>query len=143
MAAKFRGRPECILALLLSAGTCPASGQTRVLPPVVFTQLPAKASVGVQPGDGARLMLFSGKGAVQPLLDGFHSAADPDVSFDGSVSVRGPEARCGRGQTYSGRTSVRQTRVHDRSPSYQSKIYLCAGCFAATFSVGQQDESIL
>jgi hypothetical protein len=58
---------------------------------VVFTQLPAGTPAERQAGGmlranygvGARLVLLSPEGRIHVLSEGFHSAADPDVSFDG------------------------------------------------------------
>ncbi len=62
--------------------------------PLVVTQLPAGTDAerqgpraqGMRPadyGDGARLVLVRPDGSVKPLAEGFQSACDPEVSFDG------------------------------------------------------------
>jgi len=58
---------------------------------VLFTQLPAGTPAEKQAGgmlranhgEGARLVLLSPGGTTRVLSEGFHSAADPDVSLDG------------------------------------------------------------
>ena len=59
-----------------------------VRPPIVFTQLSldAKTHGGGSLADtflGAHLARLSPSGAVSDLTAGFHSAADPDVAWDG------------------------------------------------------------
>ena len=75
-----------VLALAVAAAlTASAAG------PIVFTQLAAgqrlapgdSGMLRAAYGDGARLVLRSPEGALRVLSEGFHSAADPDVSFDG------------------------------------------------------------
>ena len=84
-----------LAAPLLAASPAVHPDRLRALAPghrgVVLTQLPAGKSpprpaaglLRAGYGDGARLVLLSPGGATRVLSDGFHSAADPDVSFDG------------------------------------------------------------
>ncbi len=51
-------------------------------PVVVFTQAPASKQGSVT-ADRARIVLLDATGRLRVLTDGFHSAADPEVSFDG------------------------------------------------------------
>jgi hypothetical protein len=60
--------------------------------PLVVTQVPegtppdalAGGTLRGQWGEGARIILVPHRGAPRTLTDGFHSAADPEVSFDGT-----------------------------------------------------------
>ena len=84
----------CLVAWLLSTI---ATGSS--LPhPVVLTQLPAQVSSENQypasgdilrypVGEGARIVLVEENGRTRILTTDFHSAADPDVSFDGKRIV--------------------------------------------------------
>ena len=47
----------------------------------------------VLPGEGGRILLVNPDGTQRVLTEGFHSAADPSVSFDAKrVRVRGETA---------------------------------------------------
>ncbi|MBM3748196.1 MAG: hypothetical protein FJW34_20630, partial [Acidobacteria bacterium] len=77
--AQFVARPELLRDL------APAHSG------VVFTQLPvgtpaekqAEGMLRARYGECARLVLLSPEGTMRVLSEGFHSAADPEVSFDG------------------------------------------------------------
>jgi hypothetical protein len=92
-------RPVTILVLAVFAiaiEASPASASGRVLEnPIVVTQVPrARVASPGSPweagilrtgyGDGARIVLVRAGELVRVLTEGFHSAADPDISFDGS-----------------------------------------------------------
>jgi hydrazine synthase alpha subunit-like protein len=64
----------------------PVSAQrasTAAEAPMVVAQVPAAAGASVTSAEGGRLVLVSPGGKVRVLTASFHSAADPDVSFDG------------------------------------------------------------
>ena len=73
--------------LLLSA---PLYAQVRLDHPIVLTQLPAKeisvpqsgARAGADFGIGGRIVLLTPDAATRNLTPDFHSACDPDISFD-------------------------------------------------------------
>jgi len=92
-------RPVTILMLAVFAiaiEASPASASGRVLQnPIVVTQVPrARVASSNAPweagilrtdyGDGARIILVRAGELVRVLTEDFHSAADPDISFDGS-----------------------------------------------------------
>ena len=108
---------------------------------VILTQLPVGNAVESQTsqsggtlrlpyGDGARLLLLSQDGTTRVLTQGFHSAADPAISFDGrrllfagkrdaqddwdifEMTVQGGDIR-----------QVTKDLGGCRSPSYQSTLY--------------------
>jgi hypothetical protein len=109
--------------------------------PIVLTQLPAaELSESKHPlaggtlrtpyGEGARLMVLSPDGATKLLSEGFHSAADPDVSFDGTrLLFAGKRAAGDRWNIFemnvdgSGVHQVTQAAGDCRNPSYQSTLY--------------------
>jgi hypothetical protein len=89
----------CALALGLGA----AAGAAE-LPPIVATQLPvgtkaagplARGASRADYGEGARLVLIRDGRMVKVLSAGFRSAADPDVSLDGSKVVFAGQKRDG------------------------------------------------
>jgi hypothetical protein len=78
-----------------AAQTAPSSAWSGSL---VFTQLPRQTAAEKQGpladgmlrqpfGDGARIVVWHPGAAPQPLVTGFHSACDPQVSFDGKKIV--------------------------------------------------------
>jgi Tol biopolymer transport system component len=90
----FGGAAPCAAALFVAAaafgGPVP---QARPAVALVFTQVPgpfgapsarAGGILRAEWGAGARIVRVSGEGAVRVLTAGFESAADPEVSFDGS-----------------------------------------------------------
>ncbi len=92
--ARLRHEWSCAVALLVSAT---ATG-SRLPDTVVLTQLPAQVSSENPPpavgdilrhpiGEGARIILVDEDGRSRVLSKDFHSAADPDVSFDGKRVV--------------------------------------------------------
>jgi hypothetical protein len=109
--------------------------------PIVLTQLPAAGlSESRQPmaggtlrpllGEGARLVVLRPDGVVRVLSEGFHSAADPDVSFDGAkLLFAGQRAAGDRWNIFEMNvdgSEIRQVTQADgdcRNPSYQSTLY--------------------
>lgn len=80
-----------LLAAPLTRGAAPQEVSTETST-LVVAQVPVgmrsgedSGSGGLQPpaGEGGRLLLVTPGGTVRPLTAGFHSAADPEVSFDG------------------------------------------------------------
>lgn len=71
-----------LLAAILATPAVAPSQDTKTLPPdIVYTAVPAvQASKG---WDGARLVLQRPDGSTVVLSKGLHSAADPEISFDG------------------------------------------------------------
>lgn len=94
-----RGQSWALLVTLLGAGQfawgLEPAGQPAVLPcPVLLTQLPvgtpaerlgprAGSMLRAFYGEGARIVRFDPQGTFHVLTAGFHSACEPDVSFDG------------------------------------------------------------
>ncbi len=87
----------------LAVGLAVAAGAAD-LPPIVATQLPVGTEVArplprgasrADYGEGARLVLIQGGRMVKVLSAGFMSAADPDVSLDGSKVVFAGQKREG------------------------------------------------
>jgi hypothetical protein len=109
--------------------------------PIVLTQLPAAAlSENRQPGaggtlrppcgEGARLIVLGPEGATRCWSEGFHSAADPEVSFDGTkLLFAGKRAAGDRWSIFemnadgSGVRQITQAAGDCRHPSYQSTLY--------------------
>ena len=88
--ARLRG-----LALLASIGVPvagPGADRPAATPPLVVVQVPAQAAPDALAGgtlragwgEGGRIVVVSSAGASRTLTSGFHSAADPEVSFDGT-----------------------------------------------------------
>lgn len=97
--------------------------------PIVFTQPPAKWQPTSDFGVGARIVVLRGN-AVSVLTPSFHSAADPDVSWDGKrILFAARKTAASPWQIYEMRadgTGVRQvvkTPWDCRNPIYQSKIF--------------------
>jgi hypothetical protein len=115
--------------------------QTRLARPFVVTQLPAGTDLEKQGpvaggmlragyGAGARLVIVSSDGSARVVSQGFHSACDPDVSFDGAHIVfagkRSAENRWKIYEMTADGSEVRQI-TNDlgdcRRPGYQSSLY--------------------
>ncbi len=132
---------RCAIGLAVCLSLLATFSETRAaeLPgPVVLTQLPAEVDVK-QPtgrmlradyGEGARLVVLLPNATVRVRSKGFHSACDPDVSFDGKRILFAGKRTAGDPwnifeMTIDG-SEVRQiTRgLGDcRSPGYQSRLY--------------------
>ncbi len=135
---------RCLIGLAVGLSLLGTSAETRAaeLPgPVVLTQLPAEADAK-QPaavsggmlradyGEGARLVVLLPNGTVRVRSKGFHSACDPDVSFDGKrILFAGKRTARDPWDIFemaADGSEVRQiTRgLGDcRSPGYQSRLY--------------------
>jgi hypothetical protein len=82
-----------VFMLALEASEASASGHALEHPIVVTQVSPQRVADGSAPweagvlradyGDGARIVLVRAGELVRVLTEGFHSAADPDISFDG------------------------------------------------------------
>lgn len=83
-----------LLGLALAAGCAAEDSRFNLERPLVLTQVPrpmkappaswdSKGLVRSDWFDGARLVVVSPGGQVRVLSEGFHSAGDPNVSFDG------------------------------------------------------------
>lgn len=128
---------------------------------VVFTQLPAGAPpqppaggmLRASCGEGARLVLLSPEGAMRVLSTGFHSASDPDVSFDGQrilfAAKKGAAENWNIYEMLADGTSVRQITSgmgNCRSPVYQSSLFVLDSdrpWYQATFvsdAAGEENE---
>jgi len=111
-----------------------------VEPPFVLTQLPARqagesqgAAAGMlraDYGEGARLAVVHPDGASEILTEGFDSACDPEISFDGTRLLFAGRRKAGDDwnifEMNVGGSDVRQITkdIGDcRSPSYQSTLY--------------------
>ncbi len=119
----FRVFSSFILLLALTGQTPPAAR-----PPIVFVQMPA--TPGLPPGEQGRLVLLTPSGALRPLAPGFHSAADPAVSWDATrILFAAKRTAAGPWQIYeTGRDGrnlrqVVKTPWDCRSPIYQSRIF--------------------
>ena len=109
--------------------------------PIVLTQLPvgteaertASSSGRMCPndyGDGARIVVLSSQMSLRVLFEGFHSACDPEVSFDGKhLLFAGKKTAQDRWAIYEmavDGSDVRQithSDEHCRSPGYLSDFY--------------------
>lgn len=109
--------------------------------PIVLTQIRAGAAVEAQPGcgeamlrcdyaDGSRLVRLDPGGEVHVLSEGFDSACEPDVSFDGSRILFAARKQAGEKwniwEMDADGSNPRQI-THDagncRTPAYQSTLY--------------------
>ena len=80
------------LAILGASDAATATSGGHLDCPIVVTQLPAKAAsqplssyagtLRASYGEGSRLLLIRPNGDLRLVVPGFHSACDPDVSFD-------------------------------------------------------------
>lgn len=83
-----------VLVCLGPPARTPAAGAVPISDPIVFCQIPAADPVERQPlapgmlradyGSGGRLMILEADGQTRLLTPDFHSACDPEVSFDGT-----------------------------------------------------------
>lgn len=130
-----------LTAVSVAAMLCqkPGPQHTRFAYPIVYTRLPAPAPAGWRPldgaslrgyGEGGRIMLRSPAGGERVLTDGFASAADPEVSFDGKrilfAAKRAPGDAWNVFEMNADGTGIRQvTRDagNCRSPVYASAIF--------------------
>lgn len=135
--------PLFLLAVLLSSG---AFGQNALqaassLPhPIVFCQLPVEETVELEPraggmlradyGEGGRLVVLEPDGGSRILTADFHSACDPDVSFDGGRILFAGKRRGGDAWNIweidadgSDLRQVTRERHDCRSPIYLSTFY--------------------
>ncbi len=126
---------------LVAAGDAPIRSQVRLESPFVVTQLPAGTDLEKHPpvaggmlrapyGDGARLVLVSPDGSARVLTRGFHSACDPDVSFDAArILFAGKRSADDPWNVYemavdgSGVRQITKGLGDCRSPGYQSSLY--------------------
>jgi len=120
------GAPEAPLA---------ASRPSTMRPPIVFTQSAASAKLQGRDGFtdaflGAHLASLSPSGALKNLTTGFHSAADPDVSWDGKKILFAAKKTAGDlWQIYemnadgTGARSIVTVPFDCREPVYQSMIF--------------------
>ncbi|MCL4204067.1 MAG: hypothetical protein KJ000_16310 [Pirellulaceae bacterium] len=103
----------------------------RVDFPLLVTQLPVPTGNARSiPGDGARIILVAPDGSSRVLTEGFHSAADPDVGFDGTkflfAGKRSATDTWNIFEMSMGDGQVRQVTCDEgncRSPVYQSTLY--------------------
>ena len=136
-----------VVLLVLTAGPMWAAEPTsavreplRIQWPMLVTQLPITAGEGqtgrhegmlrAEFGDGARIVLLNSDGSRRVLTDGFHSACDPEVSFDGSkflfAGKRSADDDWNIFEMTLGDRSVRQVTDqmgNCRSPIYQSTLF--------------------
>lgn len=109
--------------------------------PIVLTQLPVgtEAELGgplaggmlrADYGDGARIVLLKPDLSTTVLSEGFHSACDPDVAFDGEhILFAGKKTAADNWQIYemaADGSEVRQITSGEgdhRSPGYQATLY--------------------
>lgn len=97
---------------------------------VVFTQAPAGARPGSATAEGARIVLLGTDGRLRVLTEGFQSAADPEVSFDGKRLLFAAKKNAQDNwdvyeMEISGTRPRQVTRSmgNCRSPMYQSAIF--------------------
>jgi len=108
---------------------------------IVLTQLPVADLFGNREsvaggmlrsryGEGARLIVLRPDGATKILSEGFHSASDPEVSFDGArILFAGKKGTSDRWNIFemnvdgSGVRQITHSLSDCRSPSYQSTLY--------------------
>ncbi|MFH1922237.1 MAG: hypothetical protein ABIP48_20425, partial [Planctomycetota bacterium] len=143
--ARFFSSFGVALALLDSGGLCGdldrLAAPTRLERPFVVTQLPTDTEVERRSpiaggmlrasyGEGARLVLVAPDGSPRVLKGGFHSAADPDVSFDGArLLFAAKRTASDQWNIYemavdgSGLRQITKDLGDCRSPSYQSTLY--------------------
>lgn len=100
-----------------------AGARADALPAVVCTQIPTG-------GQGGRLVLRQPGGATRVLTQGFESAADPEVSFDGTRILFAGRRQPGDRWTIfemnldgSGVRQITRCTGNCRSPVYQPPIF--------------------
>jgi Tol biopolymer transport system component len=121
--------------------TVAVKSQVRLEKPLILTQLPtgspaerqgpvAGGMLRADYGGGGRLVAVLPEGTARVLTEQFHSASDPDVSFDGTrILFAGKQRAQDRWNIYEMRadgSSVRQITQDQgncRSPNYQSTLY--------------------
>lgn len=137
-----RHLPLAALLALASARTAVAARPASAAPPtppVVVAQVPAGAlpaearGEGLlrgEVGEGGRLLLVSAAGATRVLSAGFHSAADPEVSFDGgSILFAAKKEKADPWCVWemradgSGAHKITCGAAGARQPVYQSTVY--------------------
>lgn len=113
--------------MLIGALACSLQGAE---PPLVFTQVPGAAQRGESPAQRGRIVRREPSGALRVLTPAFHSAADPEISWDGRrILFAGRRTAGSHWQIFEMRadgTGLRQVvRVpwDCRQPIYQSKIF--------------------
>ena len=135
---RFLGR---VAFALLALGTVKASAKASLDVPMVVTQVPAgiqsppsdwdsKDLVRSDWFDGARLAVVSPDGQVRVLSEGFQSACDPNVSFDGQrVLFAGRKERNAHWRIWEigldgqGLRPVSPENMDARSPIYVSTLF--------------------
>ena len=118
--------PRWCWLILLSAACLRGAPQYAI----VFTQAPAVARSAAATAEGAHIVLLGTDGRMRILSEGFQSAADPEVSFDGKrllfAAKKGSQDNWDIYEMEIGGTRPRQvTRSmgNCRSPMYQSAIF--------------------
>jgi hypothetical protein len=126
---------------LLALGTVKASAKASLDAPIVVTQVPA--SIQAPPSDwdskdlvrcdwfdGARIAVVSPDGQVRVLSEGFQSACDPNVSFDGQrVLFAGRKERNAHWRIWEigfdgkGLRAISPENMDARSPIYVSTLF--------------------
>jgi hypothetical protein len=130
-----------LLGLALAAGCAAEDSRFNLEWPLVLTQVPrqmkalpttwdSKGLVRSDWLDGARLVVVSPGGQVRVLSEGFHSAADPNVSFDGQrVLFAGKKDRVSRWRIWEigldgqGLRAVSPENLDARSPIHVSTLF--------------------
>jgi len=125
----------------VAADDVPIRSQARLDGPFVVAQLPAGSDLEKQPpvsggmlrgayGVGARLLLVAPDGSARVLSRGFHSACDPDVSFDAArLLFAAKRTASDPWNIYemavdgSGVRPITKDLGDCRSPCYQSSLY--------------------
>lgn len=143
---KERRRPPRALLYLLVAILLPVSvardavGAAALQHPIVFCQLPVEETVDLEPradgmlraayGEAGRLVVLEPNGETRNLVPDFHSACDPDVSFDGEkilfAGKRRPTDAWNIWEIDTDGSGLRQVtrEQHDsRAPIYLSTLY--------------------
>ena len=140
-AAPFRGTLAILLAApgLLAGAPGSRPGARMPLAPMVVAQVPVAGGMpaalggGTLPagfGEGGRLVLVSPSGKPRVLTASFHSAADPEVSFDGkSILFAGKKAASDPWCVFemkadgSAPRQITCGKAGARQPVYQSTVY--------------------
>jgi len=129
-----------LLLLAAAARAAPPAERVRLDRPLVVTQLPAGGAAEERPaaggvlraryGEGGRLVSVAADGSTKLLSDGFHSACEPDVSFDGSrLLFAGKRTADDEWNVYEMTLADRQVRQITkgggacRSPCYQGTLF--------------------
>jgi hypothetical protein len=97
---------------------------------MVVAQVPVAAGASAWSGDGGRLVLVSAAGKARVLTAGFHAAADPEVSFDGtSILFAGRQTASDPWCIFEMKADGTEPRkvtcgaAGARQPIYQSTVY--------------------